>query len=498
MDFSQLVSIRSRPEGREELDREIDDDPDLAFQSAPDPKAGRNHLARPRRLRAGQFQSAPDPKAGRNGSPSLPSGWGCSFNPLPTRRPGGTSPRRGRGQGPPVSIRSRPEGREEPPDNAEPTGPASFNPLPTRRPGGTGLKCRIWYRLPVSIRSRPEGREELAISARPIPRRKWFQSAPDPKAGRNHAATLFELSIGEFQSAPDPKAGRNPEDPDDDIAAITFQSAPDPKAGRNILNHATVVAALLFQSAPDPKAGRNTCSGGRRTGGTVSIRSRPEGREELGELPQLVPELQVSIRSRPEGREERKDAAHPSASAMFQSAPDPKAGRNSAATASRVPIWSFNPLPTRRPGGTATASRSRPATSVSIRSRPEGREEPGGTVSQSGVSKFQSAPDPKAGRNRRSSSSSPRTTGFNPLPTRRPGGTYRESLREESRAVSIRSRPEGREEPPGSRGPLVLKPCFNPLPTRRPGGTRGKPRSGSGKSGFNPLPTRRPGGTSRT
>ncbi len=84
--------------------------------------------------------------------------------------------------------------------------------------------------------------------------------------------------------------------------------------------------------------------------------------------------------------------------------------------------------------------------------------------------------------------------GFNPLPARRPGATWR--------SVALFSR----------------RPCFNPLPARRPGATTHNMRcferllfqsSPSPKAGsyiiilhikilgkcFNPLPARRPGAT---
>ncbi len=86
-----------------------------AFQSSPDPKAGRNCFCDALVCGRGQFQSSPDPKAGRNEKakdkereearvPILarPEGraqrycrrWRCclpqSSNPRPTRRPGAT------------------------------------------------------------------------------------------------------------------------------------------------------------------------------------------------------------------------------------------------------------------------------------------------------------------------------------------------------------------------------------------------------------------------
>src|SRR5207244_3408421 len=85
-----------------------------------------------------------------------------------------------------VSIRSRPEGREE-------------------RPGlrDDGRRDR------VSIRSRPEGREEQAMSGQSLRVPGQFQSAPDPKVGRNKYRAERIARTETFQSAPDPKVGRN-------------------------------------------------------------------------------------------------------------------------------------------------------------------------------------------------------------------------------------------------------------------------------------------------
>ena len=203
-----------------------------------------------------------------------------------------------------------------------------------------------------------------------------------------------------------------------------------------------------FQSAPDPKAGRNIPPSGKFG---VAIR--------------------VSIRSRPEGREEPGGGTVAGALIEFQSAPDPKAGRNDVARKRWLNRYCFNPLPTRRPGGTRDVRLGEVADPVSIRSRPEGREEPRRGTWCRGSIRFQSAPDPKAGRNVDRPRGQVRPVGFNPLPTRRPGGT--------------------RVAPPD--GPVERG--FNPLPTRRPGGTISEREVSSSVGCFNPLPTRRPGGT---
>ena len=60
----------------------------------------------------------------------------------------------------------------------------------------------------------------------------WFQSAPDPKAGREWLQQAHLLNYWVFQSAPDPKAGREMRSPQAQRSGRWFQSAPDPKAGR--------------------------------------------------------------------------------------------------------------------------------------------------------------------------------------------------------------------------------------------------------------------------
>ena len=156
----------------------------------------------------------------------------------------------------------------------------------------------------------------------------------------------------------------------------------------------------MFQSAPDPKAGRESPGpGSKRHRPSVSIRSRPEGRERVGRRRLDQRHRTVSIRSRPEGRERVRHSGRPSRS-----------------------IICFNPLPTRRPGESRITGSESITSWVSIRSRPEGRERVRG------------------------------------LP-RRPV-EFR---------VSIRSRPEGRERGCGNCWPTAAASGFNPLPTRRPG-----------------------------
>ena len=466
------VSIRSRPEGREELagrlagagavrfqsapDPKAGRNCDLAergtpasrfnplptrrpggttlpllsrpvaamFQSAPDPKAGRNRLGWRRWPSTIMFQSAPDPKAGRNLAGLVAEADGHQFQSAPDPKAGrnfvllsNELPRL-------VSIRSRPEGREERDD---------------RRLGDA--------RYGVSIRSRPEGREER-LNARMLGRKGLFQSAPDPKAGRNpeYLPHLEEGLAVSIRSRPE---GREERDGGVGMrGALTKVSIRSRPEGREELAGAEPGEADPDVSIRSRPEGREelTILGLVDLNVGVSIRSRPEGREEQrlvgrGRLGQLV-----SIRSRPEGREERSWVVTHKPVKQFQSAPDPKAGRNSARSR---PTWSrrsFNPLPTRRPGGTGRGRGDGHRPTVSIRSRPEGREERQPPVDDRPHRQFQSAPDPKAGRNSWPRSRPCRPRGFNPLPTRRPGGTRDRPCDRRTQTVSIRSRPEGREE----------------------------------------------------
>ena len=180
------------------------------------------------------FQSSPDPKAGRHETLMAEDVLTC-----------------------PVSILARPEGRA--PRRrwvASPTPRHSFNPRPTRRPGAT-------MRLDSSSR-----------------RCRWFQSSPDPKAGRHLQARVHGGQLGEVSILARPE-GRAPRllsrgprlGPDVSILArpegrappaqsevltrrAEFQSSPDPKAGRHGVTVVFGRSVAWFQSSPDPKAGR--------------------------------------------------------------------------------------------------------------------------------------------------------------------------------------------------------------------------------------------------
>ncbi len=160
--------------------------PEVSFQSAPGPQAGGNCVLPIESSRASKFQSAPGPQAGGNGCIKPRLLLARSFNPPPARRPGET-----------FSDRSRTRGR-----------------------------CL------VSIRPRPAGRGKRAVRLSP-PNSSWFQSAPGPQAGGNHAVREEEA----WQEGFNPPPARRPGETTTGTALFPerrkFQSAPGPQAGGN-------------------------------------------------------------------------------------------------------------------------------------------------------------------------------------------------------------------------------------------------------------------------
>ncbi len=179
------VSIRSRPGGREERPRTSATGSASTFQSAPDPEVGRNGTVTGTVTATGRFQSAPDPEVGRNCPRSCRAIATAWFQSAP-------DPEVGRNPAHQISMSFH----------------YSFNPLPTRRSGGTRRRRGNSTHIRVSIRSRPGGREEPGRWPCPRPAR-GFQSAPDPEVGRNWSTAKLAAWFGVFQSAPDPEVGRN-------------------------------------------------------------------------------------------------------------------------------------------------------------------------------------------------------------------------------------------------------------------------------------------------
>ena len=156
-----------------------------------------------------------------------------------------------------------------------------FNPLPTRRPGERSIAVGFRRIIGVSIRSRPEGRGGAWIAGITVTP-QTFQSAPDPKAGREHDRPADCPRHVMFQSAPSPKAGR--EDQFSEAVPpvlVSIRSRPEGRE-RAQSSYPATTHVRLFQSAPGPKAGRKVAATNVASALSVSIRSRPEGRERAG------------------------------------------------------------------------------------------------------------------------------------------------------------------------------------------------------------------------
>ena len=525
------VSIRSRPEGREKasFQRAIAVRRER-FNPLPARRPGERtgHASLTARS-AVSIRSRPEDREKERARRRARTASRSSFNPLPARRPGETSPRASIGFR--VSIRSRPEGREKA-SRLRPDSIDRFNPLPARRPGESA--SRRWL-AETRFNPLPARRPGESLADASTGQRHLFQSAPGPKTGRKptpdptpcfnplpaRSRRRSPDSSSVFQSAPGPKTGRKPEvatsgtrarcfnplparRPGEsdrmlgghDESRSAFQSAPGPKAGRKRMLGDQQSRTYMFQSAPGPKAGRKHGDAGSPS--LRSFQSAPgpkTGRK--SPVGQSAGRAHVSIRSRPEGREKgRFDRSRSRPHSLFQSAPGPKAGRK----ASRFAV--------------SQADR------VSIRSRPEDREKDG-LVEPSCSMEFQSAPGPKAGRNPwpvSAAASAPLS--FNPLPARRPGEsqTGRHRWRSGSRFQSAPGPKTGRKEPAarsaGRRatfqsapGPKAGRKARDARETcwiarvsirSRPEDREKGPAAcceGWPRDRFNPLPARRPGET---
>src|SRR5581483_4808791 len=107
---------------------------------------------------------------------------------------------------------------------------------------------------------------------------------------------------------------------------------------------------------------------------------------------------------------------------------------------------------------------------VSILSRPEGREPRQVLARRVLQPRFQSSPAPKGGSHARVAAISSRYWAFQSSPAPKGGSHLLRAGGHRGRAVSILSRPEGRE-PPAACGRTSRACCFNPLPPRRAGAT---------------------------
>ena len=128
--------------------------------------------------------------------------------------------------------------------------------------------------------------------------------------------------------------------------------------------------------------------------------------------------------------------------------------------------------------------------SVSILSRPEGREQRSAICRITRSSLFQSSLAPKGESNVRRLGTSRLWPSFNPLSPRRARATKRLTIVKPLITVSILSRPEGREQRGESRGGCRWY-GFNPLSPRRARATIHKRCKTHQHHRFNPLSPRR-------
>ncbi len=229
-----------------------------------------------------------------------------------------------------------------------------------------------------------------------------------------------------------------------------FQSAPDPKAGRNTLP--LQLPSLLDVSIRSRLGGREKPCTHRCTSQfiKVSIRSRLGGREKRAAFyPGGFCRCFNPLPTRRSGETDLTTAYM--TGYEFQSAPDSEVGRNAKPSCVWPMPTSFNPLPTRRSGETGVSKDNSPVLVVSIRSRLGGREKRfvGAPLVQLHHVSIRSR---LGGREKRTMppTAAAGATCFNPLPTRRSGETIGKLLRAAGWKVSIRSRLGGREKLRGS------------------------------------------------
>ena len=141
------VSIRPRRSGREERAGGSRGPVDDTFQSAPGAQAGRNREQWIEWAECCWFQSAPGAQAGRNETTTAQASQGRRFNPPPALGPGGTTNEALTDVTPPVSIRPRRSGREEPAMSVGLPDPGKFQSAPGAQAGrNQGPRCRPSYR----------------------------------------------------------------------------------------------------------------------------------------------------------------------------------------------------------------------------------------------------------------------------------------------------------------------------------------------------------------
>ena len=205
------------------------------------------------------------------------------------------------------------------------------NPRPTRRPGATYARPSLQRHLiRVPILARPGGRAQLVYHPL-MEDGDWFQSSPDPEAGRNGEARRREKRHKRSNPRPTRRPGATCKTCLRREHVRQFQSSPDPEAGRNFHSDTRVTVSSLFQSSPDPEAGRNLFAEQKRHRADQRSNPRPTRRPgATGVAARGNDDPAVPILARPGGRAQ-----------LCQVRREDYRSRGS------------NPRPTRRPGATS-------------------------------------------------------------------------------------------------------------------------------------------------
>ena len=179
-----VVSIHSRPPGREKPAHSCRSRRCQPFQSTPAHQDGRNPIARASKY---SFEG---------------------FNPLPPTRTGETVPPQGPRHDGCVSIHSRPPGREKRPDSLQLRVKLRVS-IHSRPPGREKLLLQraVQHGL-VSIHSRPPGREKRGLP-RPVGARVAVSIHSRPPGREKRQIHCNSGSNCVFQSTPAHQDGRN-------------------------------------------------------------------------------------------------------------------------------------------------------------------------------------------------------------------------------------------------------------------------------------------------
>ena len=261
-----------------------------------------------------------------------------------------------------------------------------------------------------------------------------------------------------------------------------FQSASEPKPGRN--NRISPVLPPNLVSNPRPSRspdetlhfdGSEAC--------LESFNPRPSRSPDETRNPILHHQLnRVSIRVRAEARTKPVLPVEIKGLAGFQSASEPKPGRNSLPAEMCISV--IVSIRVRAEARTKLPGREIPQELciVSLRVRAEARTKHKFVLACTGFVEFQSASEPKPGRNVKISTHSRSPQSFNPRPSRSPDETCAVcSMAEHVSMFQSASEPKPGRNCHPQRFPL-RDPCFNPRPSRSPDETE------IGRGGGYPVP----------